>query len=144
MTRRRNGRQGSAALAGANNRAFRPDVRFMEMKNRRKATNRDTQQGSILGVAWYSPTQWQQMREVAADAEQLETTYQEWLVAAERAFKEMTASGIAPIKVPIEAQDLINWCLKRNVPIDAKARAQYVVEVLRGSSAAQDSHHEQE
>jgi len=79
----------------------------MKMKNRRKATNRENQLGSILGVAWYSPTQWQQIREVSADAEQLETTFQEWLVAAEQAFEKMTALGIAPIKVPIEAQDLI-------------------------------------
>ena len=107
-------------------------------KSRRKVTKDETR-GKLVGVAWYSPSQWQQLREVAADVEQLEKTHQEWLVAAEQAFERLAESGIEPVKVPVDVQDLIGWCHERNVPVDAKARAQYVVEVLqKGSSAAGD------
>jgi len=107
------------------------------MKDRRKIKRQGTRPKTLVGVAWYSAAQWQQLREISADAELLEATYEEWLLAAEQTFKEMTASGAALIKVPIELQDLIQWCHEKKVPIDAEARARYVVEILsRGSSRA--------
>src|SRR5438034_8028509 len=96
-------------------------------KNRRKVTKRTTGRKPVAGVAWYSSTQWQYLRQVAADPERLEQTYQEWLVVAERACREMESSGIAIVKVPLDVQELIDWCRERSLPIDGKARAQYVV-----------------
>ena len=43
----------------------------------------------------------------------------------------MEASGIALVKVPVDVSELTNWCRERNIPIDGKARAQYVVEVMK-------------
>ena len=100
-------------------------------KNRRKVTSRKTGRKPVAGVGWYSSGQWQQLREVAADPERLEKTYQEWLVVADQACQKMEASGIAIVKVPVDVQGLIDWCRERNLPIDGKARARYVVEVMK-------------
>ena len=100
-------------------------------KNRRKVTSRKSNRKPVAGVGWYSASQWRQLREAAADPERLEKTYQEWLVVAEQACQKMEASGITIAKVPVDVQKLINWCRKENLPIDGKARAQYVVEVMK-------------
>ncbi len=100
-------------------------------RNRRKVTSRKTVRKPVIGVGWYSVSQWQQLREVATDPERLEKTYQEWLVVAEQACEKMEASGMAIVKVPVNVQELIDWCRERNLPIDGKARAQYVVEVMK-------------
>ena len=100
-------------------------------KNRRKVTKRSKGRKPVAGVAWYSSTQWQQLREVAADPDRLENTYQEWLVVADQAWKKIEASGIALVKVPVDVSELTDWCRERNIPIDGKARAQYVVEVMK-------------
>ncbi len=100
-------------------------------KNRRKVTKRTAGRKPAAGVAWYSSTQWQQLRELAADAERLERTYEEWLAVADQAWKKMEASGIALVKVRVDVSDLTMWCRERDIPIDGKARAQYVVEVMK-------------
>ena len=40
---------------------------------------------TIVGVAWYEPDEWDQLRAVAPDAEKLEATHAEWLAFAEKA-----------------------------------------------------------
>jgi hypothetical protein len=100
-------------------------------RNRRKVTNRKTGRKPVVGVGWYSSSQWQQLREVAADPERLEKTHEEWLLVAEQACQRMEASGIAIAKVPIDVSGLIDWCRERNLSIDGKARPQYVTEVMK-------------
>src|SRR5438477_9882982 len=86
-------------------------------KNRGKLTTRKTSQNHkpVAGVAWYSPNQWEQLCDVAADPERLEKTYQQWLVVAEQACQKIEAAGIAIVKVPVEGHKLIDWCCERNV-----------------------------
>ena len=91
---------------------------------------------SVVGLAWYFPSQWQQLREVSADSEHLEKTYPEWLAAFEEAFQKLSAAGIAVVKVPVDIEALIGWCRERSLPIDSKARAQYVSERLEMTSSA--------
>ena len=100
-------------------------------KNRRKVTKRTAGRKPLAGVAWYSSTQWQQLREVAADPERLENTYQEWLAVADQVWKKIEASGVALVKVPVDVSELTKWCRERDIPIDGKARAQYVGEVMK-------------
>jgi len=107
------------------------EIMLHKKKNRRKVTKRTAGRKPAAGVAWYSSTQWQQLRELAADAERLERTYEEWLAVADQAWKKMEASGIALVKVRVDVSDLTMWCRERDIPIDGKARAQYVVEVMK-------------
>ena len=112
-------------------------------KNRRKAGRRRTDRKPVAGVAWYSSTQWQQLREVAADPERLEDTYQEWLAVADQAWEKMEAAGITLVKIPVDVPKLTDWCRERNQPIDGKARAQYVVEVMKRGAIVSKPNEEQ-
>ena len=85
----------------------------------------------VIGVAWYSPSQWARLREVSADPEQLEQTHREWMAIYERTTRDLAANGLMLRKVPIDVADLEKWCRERKKPIDGSARAEYVLEIVR-------------
>ena len=68
-------------------------VMLYNKKSRRKVTQRRADRKPVAGVAWYSSTEWQRLREVAADPDRLEDTYQEWLAAVDQAWKSGDAAG---------------------------------------------------
>jgi hypothetical protein len=85
----------------------------------------------VTGVAWYRPKQWQRLREIAEDVENLEESYEAWLQTAERMIKEGIPSDVSIEKVDVDVEDLLAWCSARGFAVNAKARAQYVSERLR-------------
>jgi len=80
---------------------------------------------AVIGVAWYRPDQWDIMRNIAVDRDQLEDTYAEWLADAERAAKQLQQQGLRVIKVDVEIADLMLWCESQRIPLDGKARSNY-------------------
>jgi len=84
-----------------------------------------------VGLAWYSREQWAAVRAVAADPENLEDTYEAWVVMAERALQELAQTGLRPEKVMIDSQALGAWCQREGRLMDAEARAAFAAEVLR-------------
>jgi hypothetical protein len=85
----------------------------------------------VVGVAWYSPSQWARLRQVSADPGQLEQTYLEWLTTYERTTRHLAAKGLRLRKVPVDVGELEKWCHERNKPNDGDARAEYVLEVVQ-------------
>ena len=83
------------------------------------------------GVAWFDREQWQRLREVAADPERLEESYEAWVAMAERAIRRLEAAGMLIERVPVDAEELIAWCKDRARPIDSSARAEFVARQLR-------------
>lgn len=49
---------------------------------------------AVVGVAWYRLKQWQRLRAVSIDADDLEDTYEEWLRQAEQKVAELSAVGL--------------------------------------------------
>ena len=83
------------------------------------------------GVAWFDREQWQRLQQVAADPERLEESYEAWLAMAERAIRDLEATGILIEKVPIGTAELIAWCNEQARPIDSSARAKFAARQLR-------------
>lgn len=98
----------------------------MSMKKRKSRS----EPGVVLGVAWYRSKQWNRLLEIAADRDNLEDTYEEWLRCAERSLSQLSRHGIQPIKVDIDVDELFQWCLAQRCPIDAQARTKFVAEKL--------------
>ena len=84
-----------------------------------------------LGVAWYKPEQWERLREISADANDLEATYDEWLRVAEEGLHHMREVGLRPERIEVDVEALWRWCRAHEYPVDAEARARYVAEQLR-------------
>ena len=69
-----------------------------------------------LGVAWYKPDQWERLREVSEDREDIEETFDEWQVNAKKGIRLMQSQGIIPEKVLVDVEELLAWCSGKGLP----------------------------
>ena len=106
------------------------------MSKRKKRSRKSSVVPVVIGVAWYSPSQWARLREVSANPGQLEQTYLEWITTYERTTRELAAQGMTLMKVPVDVGELERWCHERNKPIDGNARSEYVLEIVQRSHAS--------
>lgn len=58
-------------------------------------------------VAWYKPDQWQRLREISEDRDELEETHGEWQLLAEQALKDFTARGLSVTKATVDTEELL-------------------------------------
>jgi hypothetical protein len=86
---------------------------------------------TVVGVAWYSRTEWSELRKIAPDADQLEVTYEEWLIVFERGLTDLRTAGLYPERVPIAIGALSAWCAARHRRPDGAARAEYAAAELQ-------------
>jgi len=84
----------------------------------------------VVGIAWYQPKQWQRVRDISTDADDLEDTYEEWLRLAEQKLAELTAAGLRAERVDIDSEQLIFWCNERGLEVNGRARSLYAAEKL--------------
>ncbi len=105
----------------------------MRQKNTREkhSSKKDSESATILGIAWYRREEWPHLLEIAADRDELEDTYGEWLHNAENRLHEMAEAGINPMRVFINVDELQNWCIDQGRPLDGSARAIFTAEKLR-------------
>ena len=85
----------------------------------------------VVGIAWYRSKQWQRVRDISTDADDLEDTYDDWLRLAEQKLAELTAAGVRVEKVDVDSEELIVWCNERGLEINGHARSSYTAEKLR-------------
>jgi hypothetical protein len=87
-----------------------------------------SQKGMVVCFAWYRPEQWQRVRDISADAEALENSFEEWLGLAEAKLLELRSSGADVKKVDIDSEQLILWCNERGFEVNASVRSRYAAE----------------
>ena len=88
-----------------------------------------------FGVAWYGPSDWRAVRDAAVDPDELEPSYDDWLRLSSVSCGELAADGIIVERIRVEAGDLIVWCERQGVPLDASARARFTAEKLASGGA---------
>jgi len=88
----------------------------------------------VLGVAWYEPEQWERLLDISADRDELEATHAEWERNAVQSMKRLSRGGVWLEKVTVDLEELVQWCLSRNLPVDGKSRAAFASEKLRQGS----------
>ena len=86
---------------------------------------------TVVAVAWYRAKQWQRLRSVSIDDDDLEDTYEQWLHDAEQKFAELSSLGLCAEKVEVDVERLIAWCNEHGLELDGRARSRYVAEKLR-------------
>ena len=72
----------------------------------------------VLGIAWYRADQWERLRDISADRDELEPTHEEWRHAAEQATQSLTDAGAGPRRVDVDVEALLKWCKKEGVPVN--------------------------
>jgi len=87
-----------------------------------------------LGLAWYTPAGWERLRELAADRDALDDSFEDWERGALAAIGELHAMGREVRKVPIDVEALAVWCGHHGRQLDSAARAAYVTHFLQAAS----------
>jgi hypothetical protein len=85
----------------------------------------------VIGIAWYRPEQWERLRRISSDADELEETYEEWLRVVSQKSAELVIPGVSLRKVDVDVNELLIWCGMRNLPVDGTSRARFVAEKLQ-------------
>jgi hypothetical protein len=80
---------------------------------------------TVIGVAWYEPDEWAELRAIAPDADKLEATHSEWLAMAEKSLRDLRRAGYRLYRVPVKVAALQAWCDALGCRPDASARAEY-------------------
>jgi hypothetical protein len=82
-------------------------------------------------VAWYKPNQWQRLREISEDRDELEKTFREWEILAENAMKDLNARGLPLTKITVDTEELLLWCNERGLKVTGESRSQYASWLLQ-------------
>jgi hypothetical protein len=85
----------------------------------------------LVGVAWYRADQWERLRSLAADAHVLHDTYAEWEAAALERLADFRARGMLIEPVPVDIDELAQWCREHHQAMDGKARSAFVAEKVQ-------------
>ena len=85
----------------------------------------------VTGVAWYRPEQWERLREVSEDVDNLEETYDAWLKTAERMLSDGIPADVRVEKIDIDVEELLAWCNVKGLAMNAESRSKYVAEKVR-------------
>ena len=98
----------------------------------RRSRGRPSPAPTDVAVGWYDAVQWAKLKLVAADADNLDNSYEDWKRNAESFERELRGKGIEILRVHINVDALIAWCQTRNKPIDGEARSQYAAQLAAG------------
>ncbi len=85
----------------------------------------------VIAFAWYRREEWERLREIAADRDVLEDTYDEWLRSARQTLLSLQAKGRRVQKTNIGVEELLRWCQSRKVAVDGNARAEFAAAILQ-------------
>ena len=85
----------------------------------------------IVGIAWYRSEQYGLLRALAADADLMANTYEEWLAGVTKTMDDLRQRGIVARRVDVDVRELVAWCQQRGRPLDGEARSIYAAEKLK-------------
>jgi hypothetical protein len=89
-----------------------------------------SQAKTVIGMAWYRPDQWERLRQVSMDADELETTYEEWVAVASARFAELKSQGAHVEKVDMDVEEWVQWCFEHHKPLNADSRSEFAARKL--------------
>lgn len=96
------------------------------MKRRRSKHRKVEPVKTVVGIGWYNPEQWQRLREVAVDREDLHDTYAEWETELNEAIQHLEAVGMSPLKIEVNVDELVEWCAAQQQKLDGEARSRFI------------------
>ncbi len=85
----------------------------------------------ISGIAWYKREQWDRLRQISADVDTLERTFDEWEKGASNLLRALERAGQRVSQVMVDVDELVAWCAARGRSVDGSARSEFVASTLR-------------
>jgi len=103
-------------------------------KSRPPRRQESATQGTAVGVAWNTSSEWSRVKAAAADPERFEDSFEEWLVVAEDALVKLRSAGLSAERFLVSADELAKWCVENRLENNSSARARFVSERLQASN----------
>ncbi|MEA3412470.1 MAG: hypothetical protein U9R74_13160 [Pseudomonadota bacterium] len=85
-----------------------------------------------IGVCWYKEEQWERLKEIVSDPDNIEETYQQWRKDAEKTLTELKANRVDIKKVSVDTEEMLIWANEHGRPLDGEARSEYAAHILQG------------
>ena len=85
---------------------------------------------SVIGVSWYHREDFENIKKILVDGENIGKSYDDWLRMAEKEYNHLISNGHLVEKVFISSIYFPEWCKENNLELNSKARiafANYVV-----------------
>ena len=93
-------------------------------------------QVTIYGVCWYKKEQWDRLKEIVPNYEDLDDTFEDWRKSAEKAIANIRRSGGKAQKVKVDTEEMLFWSNENNLALNAQNRAHYATYILEKRSEA--------
>jgi hypothetical protein len=77
----------------------------------------------VTAIASYRRDQWEELLASAADREELEDTWEEWKQGIEKVIAGLQARSIPFVRVPLDIEEIKQFCEEQGIPNDSRARA---------------------
>lgn len=87
--------------------------------------------GVRIFPAHYRESDWEELRRISADAEELAPTYAEWRRGSDEQCVYLEEAGLDYTPIDINLAHLQVWCADRGLPIDARSRARFAADTGR-------------
>lgn len=87
--------------------------------------------GVCISIAWFDAEQWQKLKEIADDADSLDTSYEKWLAGAKKLERQLHEQGMHAHRIMLETDALAKWCAARKRPLNSEARSDYAAALGR-------------
>jgi len=97
-------------------------------------SNKGNKTQRVFGLAWFSKDDWPRLLEISEDRENLEETYEEWHLNAERAINDLKKNGVHIKKVNANPDEILIWCNKQGIPVNGDGRARFAAYKLHDKS----------
>ena len=82
---------------------------------------------ALIAIATYEPDQWEALLASAADRENLEDTWEEWNEGVEKLIAKFEAKSIPYVRVPLDVEEIKQFCEEQGIPNDGKARVNMAI-----------------
>src|SRR4051794_4034876 len=86
---------------------------------------------TIVGIAWYRPQDWNRLREISVDPEAMEESHAKWLESTNRTLRVLQKKGHRVRRVIVNLDELLDFCRREKMQLDARARSQFVADRIR-------------
>jgi hypothetical protein len=95
-------------------------------KKKRTLPKKQAQQRIVVGITWYTSETFSRMKTVAADADGLDDTFEDWRKNVKRLVQQLEKEGHQVVKVPIDIDEWVAWCHANDQPLNGESRSSFV------------------
>ncbi|HMN49022.1 MAG TPA: hypothetical protein PKD67_07810 [Ignavibacteriaceae bacterium] len=85
---------------------------------------------SITGMSWYYKEDFENIKKIFVDGENICKSYEDWLRMAEKGYNHLVSNGVLVEKVYISSKYFPKWCKENNLELNSKARLQFGNEIV--------------